>query len=228
MFKTHLTREIDALKKRILELGAEVERSLETSFEAFNKQDLRLAEQVLEYDREIDEHEVGIEEECLKIMALYQPVAADLRMVVSILKINNDLERLGDLAANIAEYVQEIVKHGKLEVSNDFRRMYEETRRMVRDSLDALVNADPKLAIEVCQRDDVVDELNVKVIRAVQEQIRTRPDQLEMLLFLVSVSRSFERIGDYATNIAKDVYYMVRGTIIRHHVKDRAYLPSDN
>ncbi len=218
---THMQREIAKLKKRILELSAEVERSLLDAQQALISMDLDKANKVTDYDRIIDQHEVDIEEECLKILALYQPVAGDLRMVVSILKINSDLERMGDLASNIGGYVKEIAKAGGYEVSTKFRLMTNTTREMVRKSLDALVNDDANLAKKVLQMDDEVDQLNVEIIHEIEDHIKGELDHLHALLFLISASRNIERIADIATNIAEDVYYMVKGEIIRHNLSER-------
>ncbi len=214
---THMQRAIAKLKNHLLELGAEVERGLENALEALTTMDLDVARKVIDYDREIDQHEVDIEEECLKILALYQPVSTDLRQVVAILKINNDLERMADLAANIAEYVIEIHQRDPdAQVSGRFQLMANEARSMVRQSLDSLVNADSELARQVFRRDDVVDDLNVEIINEVFEEMKANPDRMNALLFQISASRNIERIADIATNVAEDVIYVVSGEIIRH------------
>ncbi len=218
---THLEREIKKLKDQILELSAEVENAIKNSYKALADFDLGLAEKVIDYDKKIDEHEVEFEEECLKIMALYQPVAKDLRMVIGLLKMNNDLERIGDSAANIAQYVLEMAKHNRVVVQQKLSLMFEETQKMVKMSLDSLVNLDSPLAVKVCQNDDIVDQLNNEVINEIKQQLRDCPAQLEPLLFLISVSRTIERIADYATNIAEDVLYMTQGEIVRHHVRGK-------
>ena len=218
---THLEREIKKLKDQILELSAEVEDSIRNSYKALADLDLSLAHKVIDYDKKIDEHEVEFEEDCLKIMALYQPVAKDLRMVIGLLKMNNDLERIGDLAANIAEYTLEIAKYGRIDLSQKLSTMFEETQKMVKMSLDSLVNLDSPLAVRVCENDDIVDRLNSEVIGEIKDQIKESPDRIDPFLFLISVSRTIERMGDYATNIAEDVLYMTQGEIVRHHIIGR-------
>lgn len=218
---THLQREIVKLKKRIVELSAEVEHDIELACEALIDLDVAKANTVISRDEQIDQMEVDIEEDCLKIMALYQPVASDLRMVIGVLKMNNDLERMGDLAANIAEYVIEISKRGPVEIPDRFRAIFAEALNLVRKALDALVNTDAAVAKEVCRDDDKVDQLNVEIIDDIYKRLESDPEHLSALLFLLSISRSVERIADYATNIAEDVYYMVQGRIIRHHVNER-------
>ncbi len=215
---THLEREIKKLKDQILELSSEVENAIKNSYKALAEFDLVLAQKVIDYDKKIDEHEVEFEEECLKIMALYQPVAKDLRMVIGLLKMNNDLERIGDSAGNIAEYVMEIAKHDRITAPKKLSLMFSETQKMVKMSLDSLVNLDSPLAVNVCRNDDIVDQLNSEVINEIKQQIKACSAQLEPLLFLISISRTIERIADYATNIAEDVLYMTQGEIVRHHV----------
>ncbi len=216
--ETHLQREISNLKQHLLSLGGEVEVSIDNAYKALKGVKVDLAQQIIENDTEIDQREVDIEEECLKIMALYQPVASDLRMVIGLLKMNNDLERMGDLAANIAEYVIEISKGPRVVVSDKFDEIFNEARKMLRDSLDALVNQDYTLARRVCESDDIVDRLNVDIIEEVQAEIRKDPERLRSLMFLISISRSVERIADSATNISEDVIYMRDGEIVRHHL----------
>ena len=194
-----------------------MERSVRDAEQALLNMDVEQAKQVIKNDKIIDRHEVDLEEECLKILALYQPVAKDLRAIIGILKINNDLERMGDLSRNIAEYVIEVSKGSPIRIPKKlFATMFLETRKMVRESLDALVRSDLKLASEVCQNDNIVDDLNVEIIKDVRDYIREHPEQLDTALFLISMSRNLERIADYATNIAEDVAYTVSGQIIRH------------
>jgi phosphate transport system protein len=214
--QTQLHRSLHKLKEQLLALGAEIERSIVKTEECLYQLDVFAAEGIIEYDHVIDQHEVDIEEECLKILALYHPVAMDLRGVIAMLKMNNDLERIGDLCKNIAEYVIEISKGPSIEIPTDFRAMFSETRRMVRSSLDSLVEADLELAKQVCEDDDIVDDLNVQIIGEIRERLRQNPARMPALLFLISVSRSLERIADYATNIAEDVAYTVSGSIVRH------------
>mgnify|MGYP006307136401 CR=1 FL=1 len=219
---THMQREITKLKSHLVELGAEVERSLENALRALTTMDLDEARKVVEYDHTIDMHEVDIEEECLKILALYQPVSSDLRLVVAILKINNDLERMADLAANVAEYVQEIAQTGQdIKISEKFERMGEVTREMVRQSLDSLVNADVELARRAFRQDDIVDDLNREIIHEVQAAMKADPAHMDALVFQLSASRNIERIADIATNVVEDVIYVGSGEIIRHKPEKR-------
>ena len=216
---THMHREISRLKDTLLELSAEVEKSISCAGRALETFDDNLACEIITNDSRINDLEVNIEEDCLKIFALYQPVAHDLRTVVAILKINNDLERMGDLAVNICRYMMRIKEQGIVPVSPNFKPMFEACLKMVRKCLDAFMREDITMAAEVCEMDNIVDELNVKIITEIQEELRTGSTSgpINSTLFMLSLCRTVERIADYATNIAEDVYYMVSGKIIRHH-----------
>lgn len=216
----HLQKEIRDMKKAILAIGAVVEESLHKAVKALQERDEKLAKSVIDNDVEIDHMEVDMEEECLKVLALHQPVASDLRLIVSILKINNDLERIGDLAVNIAERAAFLVTQRPIDVPLDFPLMAEKTKAMLKKSLDALVNADSRLAYQVCAADDEVDAMNRQMYMQIQDAIRRHPDRVDGLLHLLSVSRHLERIADHATNIAEDVIYMNEGEIIRHRTED--------
>jgi phosphate transport system protein len=216
----HLQREIDNLKKDILNLGSMVELHVYEATEAVESRNEALAKRVIEKDLETDRKEVDIEESCLKTLALYQPVAGDLRFIVAVLKINSDLERIGDLAVNIAERAAFLATQPKVEISFDFPSMAGKARAMLKDSLDALVNQRADLAMEVCASDDIVDKINREMYLKVQEAIHSHPEQTESLIHLLSVSRHLERIADCATNIAEDVIYMVKGEIVRHKVEE--------
>ena len=212
----HLQREAESLKKRILHLGTVVEESLQKAVKALQRRDDGPARDVIETDPAIDEMEVGIEEECLKVLALHQPVAIDLRFIVTVLKINSDLERVGDLSVNIAERAVFLASHDPVDIPFDFPGMARKARCMLKKSLDALVNLDVDLAREVRADDDEVDAMNREMYRQVKRGIRENPHRLESLIHLLSASRHLERIADHATNIAEDVIYMVDGKIIRH------------
>jgi phosphate transport system protein len=212
----HLQREIERVKKGILALCAIVEDQVQMAVRALLERDVELARAVEERDRDIDHREVEVEEECLKILALHQPVAIDLRFIVAAMKINNDLERIGDLAVNIARKAVSFVEETQMEIRFDIAGMWDKTQAMLRDSLDALVNMDAALAADVCRRDDEVDRIKHDIRVGAEEAIRCQPDEVRPLMRLLAVSRNLERIADCATNIAEDVIYMSEGRIIRH------------
>jgi phosphate transport system protein len=212
----HFHRELEKLKKSILSLGAMVEERVYMATKAIENRDSDLADKIINSDYEIDEMEVDIEEECLKILALYQPVAVDLRFITAVIKINNDLERIADEAVNIAQGVKYISKGKKQHFDFDFYSMAEKTEAMLKKSLDALVNLDVDLAFKVCLLDDEVDKTNAEAHRMVKDFIKDNPDQGEYFINLLLISRHLERIADHATNIAEEVIYLIEGEIIRH------------
>jgi phosphate transport system protein len=211
-------RENEKLKEAILRLAGEVEMRLTDVLNAVERRDKEALLTWMDLDSEIDEREVQIEEECLKILALHQPVARDLRFVIAVLKINNDLERIGDIVVNIADRGVRLAAFPQSDLQDRIMRMGRLAREMLKDSLDALIALDVHKAIDVINRDDEVDALNVEVIHGVIA--RATPENTgamtESLILIHSIARDLERIGDHATNIAEDVAYLVDGTIIRH------------
>ena len=213
----HLHREIDELKKRILGLSALVEESVYKAVKAVEARDEKLAREVIEGDQQLDMVEVEVEEECLKILALHQPVAADLRFIVAVLKINNDLERIGDLAVNIASRAIKLSAiKTQPEALIDFQDLESKVQQMLRRSLESLVNLNEEIAKSVCSSDDAIDDINRRIHKQVIQATREHPNDVERVIILLSVSKNLERIADHATNIAEDVLYMIRGEIVRH------------
>ena len=212
----HFQRSVHEIKQRLLSLSALVEEQVQLAVRAILDSDEELVETVRERDHAIDQMEVEVEEECLKTLALYQPVAADLRFLVAVLKINNDLERIGDLAVNLAKKTKNLMAMPSLDVPFDLTGMWEKTQSMLRDSMDALVNMDVRLADDVLERDDEVDQMKRDIRRMAEDMIREEPDRVTPLLTLTAVARNLERVADHATNIAEDVIYMIEGKIVRH------------
>jgi phosphate transport system protein len=212
----HFQRELEKIKKMILSLGAMVEERVRMAIKAIESRDANLAEKIIKSDYEIDEFEVELEEECLKILALHQPVAVDLRFLIAVIKINNDLERIGDEAVNIAERVYIISKRKRLDIAFDYSLMAEKSEAMLKKSLDALVNMDVDLALRVCSLDDEVDNMLNEAYDVVKQAVGEYPDRVSYLINLLLVSRHLERIADHATNIAEEVIYLVEGEIVRH------------
>jgi len=213
----HFHKELEKLKKRILSLGALAEDRVRMAIKAIETRDAVIADKIISTDYEIDEMEVEIEEECLKVLALHQPVAVDLRFITAVIKINNDLERIADEAVNIARGVQYLSREKQPFFFNfDFSQMVEKTQSMLKSSLDAFVNLDTDLAAKVCILDDEIDKINSEVHRLVKDAIRDNPEQGEHLINLLLISRHLERIADHATNIAEVVIYLIEGEIVRH------------
>ncbi len=213
----HLQREVDRLKRKVLSLGALVEENLRLAFQAIEQRDAAKAQRVIATDLLIDQNEVEIEEECLKILALYQPVAGDLRFVAAVIKINSELERIGDLAANIAERALQLMDEHPVAVPHRVAVMADRTWTILEKALDALVHQDAVMAREVLVADDEVDELYAEIIDELKDVIRADLEHLDAIVLLFSVARYLERLADHATNIAEDVLYMVEGEIQRHH-----------
>lgn len=216
----HLMHAVENLKKRILALGAMVEENLSRAVASIGARDAVAAQKVIDYDRQIDAVEVEVEEEGLKILALHQPVAIDLRFIVAVLKINSDLERIGDLAANMAERAILLSELSPPDIPLDFVSMADCVQEMLRRSLDALVNLDPDMAREVCAKDDAVDGMNRLMYDRIKEAMQGETEHLNALIHYLSTSRQLERIADHTTNIAEDVIYMVEGDIVRHQLSE--------
>lgn len=212
----HFHRELEKLKRMILSLGGMVEDRVRKANKAVDMIDADLAREIIKSDIEIDEMEVEIEEECLKAMALYQPVAVDLRFLVAVIKINNELERIGDQAVNIAERVLVIAKQSRHDYLFDYSSMSRKAENMLKMSLDALVNLDVDLALKVCAMDDEVDRIKKKAYDKIKKGMHEYPNHLGYMINLLLISRHLERLADHTTNIAEEVIYMIEGNIIRH------------
>jgi phosphate transport system protein len=212
----HFDRELEKLKKKILSLGALVEERVYLAIKAIESRDPDLAKRIIRSDHEIDETEVEVEEECLKVLALYQPVAIDLRFIVAVIKINNDLERIGDEAVNIAERIQSIAKYPNISFHFDYTEMAEIAAAMLKQSLDALVNLDIDTAFRILTLDDEVDDIQSNAYLQIKQAMREHPEEMTYLINLYLISRHLERVADHATNIAEEVIYLIEGEIIRH------------
>ena len=213
---SHLRRELDRLKKMVLELSALVEENLLKAVRAVHDRNVAMAKEVIATDQQVDAMEVDVEEECLKILALHQPVAIDLRFIVAVLKLNSDVERIGDLAVNIAERAEFLANNPKIELPDNIAQMFDRTQKMLRDVLRALIEMNAALARGVREADDEVDELHRGMYQYVEKKIREHPEEMERQIQLLTVSRYLERIADHTTNIAEDVIYMIEGEIVRH------------
>jgi phosphate transport system protein len=212
----YLQQELLRLKKKFYELCAIVEEDTRNAVRSVYEADADLARKVIEKDKEIDMFEIEIEEDCLKLLALYQPVAIDLRLIISMLKINSDLERIGDLAVNIAERSLRIIELDQKNDDFDFTDMCEKALSMVKNSIDSLIDLDEKKAESVMLADDEIDDLHKNVFKKIDNALKDKPGSFELLSQYLTISRALERIGDHATNIAEDVVYMINGTIVRH------------
>ncbi len=219
--ETHFQKELEELKANLLKMAAIVEEAIRNSVQSLVKRDSDLAQRTFEVEDRINKMELTIDEMCLKLLALRQPMAADLRFITSAMKITTDLERMGDQAVNISERAVSLNQEPQIKPYIDIPRMAEIAQSMVKDVLDAFVNRDPKLARSVCARDDLVDGLNDQVVRELLTYMVSDPKTITRSVHLMIVARCLERIADHATNIAEDVIFMVDALVIKHHADEK-------
>jgi phosphate transport system protein len=213
----HFQEELEQLKTRLLEMGGLAEDRVRASIDSLVRRDPDVVMRVLEGDRPINQLHIEIDNRCFKLLALHQPMAVDLRAIVSAVKINTDLERVGDLAVNIAEAARRYMRHAPVKELIDIPRMAAIAQEMLRDALDAYVRRDTTLAQAVLSADDGLDALKTQLFRELMTYMLQDPTTIEPALDLILISRHLERIGDHATNIAEDVIFMVLAKDVRHH-----------
>ncbi|MBF0233436.1 MAG: phosphate signaling complex protein PhoU [Desulfamplus sp.] len=211
-----LKKELDKLKNNLLSLGAMIEERLQMMSNSIEYMDTEVAKRIIAGDYEIDEAEVAIEEECLKMLALYQPVAIDLRFLVAVIKINNDMERIADLAVNVAHRVIVASKEKEQIFTFDYMEMAMRVKQMLKQSLDAFVNMDLDLATTIKGMDDAVDRIKNQAYDATKSILRNYPEKAGYIINMFLISRHLERIADLATNIAEEIIYIIEGEIVRH------------
>jgi phosphate transport system protein len=217
----HFEEELQILKNRLLSMGALVEERMHDATHALIDRRIDTAERIIGSDQDVNELQIEIDERCLRLLALQQPMASDLRLITAAMKINADLERIGDQAVNIAEQAVRVLAHPPLKPIIDLPRMAEIAERMTRESLDAFVRKDATLARAILARDDEVDQLKDQVFRVLLTYMMADPGTIERALGLILVSRHLERIADHATNIAEDVIFVVEAKDVRHHHEER-------
>jgi phosphate transport system protein len=213
----HFQEEMDQLKARLLEMGGLAEERVRSSVRALVDRDSTLVDSVLTGDAPINQLHIEIDSRCVRLLALHQPMAVDLRFILSAVKINTDLERVGDLAINIAEAVRRYMRHPPVKELIDIPRMADIAQRMLRNALDAFVRRDMELAQGVLNEDDTLDALKTQVFRELLTYMLQDTHTIEPALDLILISRHLERIGDHATNVAEDVIFMVSAKDVRHH-----------
>jgi phosphate transport system regulatory protein PhoU len=211
-----LEHDLSDLKDRVLRMGSLVEDAIRKSIKALVERDRALALAVIDSDSIINTHDVEIEEECIRLLAIWQPTASNLRFITTAIKIITDLERMGDMAVDICERTIELMDEPQLKPYIDIPRMAEAAQKMLKDSLDAFVARDVDLAMKVCEADDIVDNLNQQIFNELLVYMLQDPKNIARAVRLTYVAKYLERIGDHATNIAEMVVYMVKGKVIRH------------
>jgi phosphate transport system protein len=217
MERHHFETDLQALKNRLLNMGALVEERVHGAIQALMERNLEAADAIAHGDEEVNALQIEIDDRCLKLLALQQPMASDLRLITSAMKINADLERIGDQAVNIAETALKVIAHAPLRPVLDLHRMAELAQKMTRDSLDAFVRRDSVLARAVLAQDDEVDLLKDQSFRVLLTYMMADPGTIERALALILISRNIEHIADHATNIAEDVIFLVEAKDVRHH-----------
>ena len=214
----HLERDLVGLSDMISDLGSMVVESTAKAIVMLQNFDLVVVDEILEAENRINDIEVEIEEECLKVMALHQPVAIDLRFIMVVLKVNNDLERMADQIVNIANRISFLVGQERVVVDLEFIKMGEISSKMVRHAVDALVNRDSTAAREVLKMDDELDVLHARSYAVLQDLMRQKPEMVAPAVSYLTISSNLERLGDLATNIAEEVIFMMEGEVVRHHI----------
>lgn len=212
-----LEEETSKLKKMLFEMASSVEEMIAKSIKALEENNMILAEDVIKSDEKVNEMEIEIDNQCIRILALLHPEAEDLRTVTMIMKINNDLERIGDHAVNIAEMTLYLADKPPVKPLIDIPKMAKKAIEMLQESLDSFVNKDAELAIQVCRKDDEVDALEPQIVRELVTYMISDPQTIDRALTLILIARGLERVADLATNIAEDAYYMASGKILKHH-----------
>lgn len=220
---TKLDKEIANLKRLLLEMAASVEEMIAKSVKALKERNMILAEEVIKGDKKINDMEIVIDNIGIKILALYHPEAEDLRTVIMIMRINNDLERIGDHAVNIAEKAIYLADKPPVKPLIDIPRMAERALGMLRESLDSFVNKNSELAVEVCKKDDEVDSLQHQIMRELITYMISDPTTIERALSLILIGRNLERIADLATNIAECTFYIAQGRVLKHHAMEERF-----
>jgi len=212
-----LEEEINKLRKMLFEMASSAEEMIAKSIKALQENNMILAEEIIKSDDKVNEMEIEIDNQCIRILALFHPEAEDLRTVTMIMKINNDLERIGDHAVNIAEKVIYLADKPPVKPLIDIPKMAEKAIEMLQESLDSFVNKDAELAIQVCKKDDEVDALEPQIVRELITYMISDPQTIDRALTLIFIARALERVADLATNIAEDTYYIASGKILKHH-----------
>ena len=218
--KEHFSEQLEDLRRNLILMGGEVERQIQRAIEALTEVDEKKAADVIAADAEIDRMEMVIEEQAVHLLALQQPVAVDLRFLVAALKINNDLERIGDHAVNIAEGAERLAGQKPFKPFIDINYMAEVAMSMLKQSLDAFVNRDASLAKQVIKKDDILDDKNVSIIRELLTYMAEYPNLITYCLELISISKNLERVGDLASNICEDTIYMAEARWVKHHATE--------
>jgi len=216
----HFVQELDTLKTNLIKMGSLAEQAIADSIQAFLERRKDLAEEVVSHDQEINSFEILIDDQVVDLLALQQPVATDLRFILAATKINSALERIGDHAVNIAESAIQCTDLRGAKPTLDIAEMARITKEMLRQAIDGFIHNDAAIGRRVLKNDDVIDELNKKVVHNLAEAMHRSPDRIEQALEFIRVSRNLERVADLATNIAEEVIFMAEARVVKHHAAE--------
>lgn len=217
----HFDEELQKVKKNLLEMASLVDESITKALEALKNRDLKMASEVKEIDHRIDRFEIAIEDQCIELIARHQPVGTDLRFLIGVIKMNNDLERMGDHAVNITGSVAFLIEQPRIKPVSNIWSMVVEVKKMLNDSVKSFMNNDAEMAQQVCERDNVVDEMRDETMRILLTYMLEQPDKIGSAIPLLLVAKNLERIADLATNICEDVIYIAQARVIKHHAEEQ-------
>jgi len=217
----HFDEELQKVKKNLLEMASMVDESITKALEALKNRDLKMASEVKEIDHRIDRFEIAIEDQCVELIARHQPVGTDLRFLIGVIKMNNDLERMGDHAVNITGSVAFLIEQPRIKPVSNIWSMVVEVKKMLNDSVKSFMNNDAEMAQQVCERDNVVDEMRDETMRILLTYMLEQPDKIGSAIPLLLVAKNLERIADLATNICEDVIYIAQARVIKHHAEEQ-------
>jgi phosphate transport system protein len=223
-----LDEHLEKLKTRVIKMCSLVDEQFQLAIKSFEDENLELAQSVIDRDRKVNKYDVKIDKICQKIFALAQPVAMDLRYIMSSLTINSNLERIGDIAVNIAENVVLIQKKPEFFLNTKLVEMFSLTQRMLKNSIDAFIGGNPELAKEVILTDDIVDKLNAENHQILKSIMKQSPENIEGAVALLVISRELERLADHSTNIAEDVFFIVEAQLIKHKYEKYIFGDDEN
>lgn len=217
----HFDEELQKVKKNLLEMASLVDESITKALEALKNRDLKIASEVKEIDHRIDRFEIAIEDQCIELIARHQPVGTDLRFLIGVIKMNNDMERMGDHAVNIAGSVAFLIEQPRIKPVSNIWSMVVEVKKMLNDSVKSFMNNDAEMAQQVCERDNVVDEMRDETMRILLTYMLEQPDKIGSAIPLLLVAKNLERIADLTTNICEDVIYIAQARVIKHHAEEQ-------
>lgn len=217
----HFDEELQKVKKNLLEMASLVDESITKALEALKNRDLKMASEVKEIDHRIDRFEIAIEDQCIELIARHQPVGTDLRFLIGVIKMNNDLERMGDHAVNITGSVAFLIEQPRIKPVSNIWSMVVEVKKMLNDSVKSFMNNDAEMAQQVCERDNVVDEMRDETMRILLTYMLEQPDKIGSAIPLLLVAKNLERIADLATNMCEDVIYIAQARVIKHHAEEQ-------